>query len=310
MSLFSRILLGSLILLSLTSSTWALTWQKISSSSSGFNAGNTPTAFSFNNQSGVASNTLINSNAVTMTGFTGSVTASCASCTGISYNGGSFVAGPISGVYAGDTIAIQLRSASAMGGSATATATVGSTTSATWTVSTTTNDSCSGSPAVGTVCGDGSIYAGLSPDGNNPMFLMPYDVSNTVAFATCCSAVNTGNTSTITGRANTIFYAARSDSDSPYTAAVLCRQQTFGGHSDWYIPALGEWQIVYANYPALRVPANMTNACGFGLQPYLTSTTYWNGANERLNYACMNGDFSQTYTNQLNYITRCIRRSG
>jgi hypothetical protein len=42
-----------------------------------------------------------------------------------------------------------------------------------WSVQTTTDGCAAGSPAVGTVCADGTVYAGLSPDGNVKMYTTP-----------------------------------------------------------------------------------------------------------------------------------------
>ena len=100
-------------------------------------ASTAPAAFSFTNQTNVYFNYTITSNAVTLAGFVGSLTAACGTgCTGISYNGGAFSAGPVAGFVAGDTIAIRQTSSGGAYTTTTATVSVGGTTSGAWDVTT------------------------------------------------------------------------------------------------------------------------------------------------------------------------------
>lgn len=94
-----------------------------------------PNPFSFTNQSGVALSSAISSNAVSLSGFDGPLTATCSGCTAIARNG-TWGGTSVSGFLSGDTIAIRLSSSSNSGTSVTATATVGNTTSTAWSVST------------------------------------------------------------------------------------------------------------------------------------------------------------------------------
>jgi uncharacterized delta-60 repeat protein len=97
-----------------------------------------PNSFSFADSSGAGQGATVSSNAVVPDGYDGPLTATCnAGCTGISRNGGSFSAGPVSGFMPGETIAIQLTASGTYGGQATATVSLGGTSSATWTVTTT-----------------------------------------------------------------------------------------------------------------------------------------------------------------------------
>ncbi len=113
----------------------------------------------------------------------------------------------------------------------------------------------SGAPALGTVCADGTIYAGLSPDGNEPMYAAAADAPSTLAWGpmgTDTAIVNcTGTeTSCTTGEANTALLAGLG---SGYAAATYCA--TLGdasepeahGHDDWYLPAQNELDVVYDN---------------------------------------------------------------
>jgi hypothetical protein len=94
----------------------------------------TPPAFSFTNQTGVAANSAISSNAVTLSGFFGPLTATCnAGCTGIARNG-SWGGTSVSGFVSGDTIAIRQTSSAAGNVTTTATVTAGNTVSGVWSV--------------------------------------------------------------------------------------------------------------------------------------------------------------------------------
>src|SRR5690606_34398043 len=46
-------------------------------------------------------------------------------------------------------------------------------------------DACIGAPAVGTVCADGSVYAGNSPDGDVPMYVTRCDLGQAWDGAAC-----------------------------------------------------------------------------------------------------------------------------
>ena len=95
-----------------------------------------PDAFSFTNQTGVAVNSTITSNAVTLANFDGPLTATCGTgCTAIARNG-TWGSTSVSGFVSGDTIAIRQTSSASNSTATTATVTVGSTTSGTWSVTT------------------------------------------------------------------------------------------------------------------------------------------------------------------------------
>lgn len=105
---------------------------------------------------------------------------------------------------------------------------------------------CGPSPTVGQVCDDGSIYAGLSPDGNVPMFITD------AAFEASMSnwgpnqdngvphCVTGGEASCTTGEANTATFAA----DPANTIPAYCANLTAHGHNDWYLPARSEYSVL------------------------------------------------------------------
>ncbi|MCK5556482.1 MAG: DUF1566 domain-containing protein, partial [Alphaproteobacteria bacterium] len=266
----------------------------------------------FTDQTGVAVSSTITSNTITLVSTFSNATATCgAGCTAISINGGGFVAGPVTGVEGGDTIAIRQTSSDTGYTTTTATVTVGTTTSAVWSAMTGCYNNTS---EIGCLQADGTVYAGLSPDGNVPMYAMPCDLGMTGTHNNCTGTrttymwgtfdVATGLTSTTTGKSNTAaLIAGWSTYDDSYTigvpAAQACADQTYGGHSDWYLPALDELNLFWIGTPA---------AIG-GLD---TSGSWYWSSTEHNNYNSLferfsdgNQSFNAKY--YLN-VVRCVRK--
>ena len=90
-------------------------------------------------------------------------------------------------------------------------------------------DPCQGSPTPGTICADGTVYAGQTPDGNVPMATTTTDV-NSSSYSLSLSPWNNGNktyvmtglSNAITGQANTAALVASTDAESPYKSAQAC----------------------------------------------------------------------------------------
>jgi hypothetical protein len=250
-------------------STTSGTWTVTTASAAG------PAAFSFTDVTNATTGITYTSNTVTLTGFTGPVSATCNNCTGIARNGVWGVS-PMTGFVNNDTIAIRQTSSPGAGVATTAAVTVGTTTSGTWTV--TTASACSVGITVGQACPDGTIYAGFSPDGNVPMYATVCDSNqywNGSACTACASGqwsgsgstcnttytrawnngtgnwTVTGFTSTTTGKANTAGLAALVDAGSPYNAADYCKNLSAYGHTDWYVPARDELNVMYINRAAI-----------------------------------------------------------
>jgi len=120
---------------------------------------------------------------------------------------------------------------------------------------------CTGSPAAGTVCADGTVFAGQSPDGNVKMYVTRCDAGMTWDGTTCSGTrslltwdkgtggtILTGYISQITGETNTAGLNGLSNSDSPYIAAQTCENYDDGnGNTDWYLPARSELNVIYGN---------------------------------------------------------------
>lgn len=125
-------------------------------------------------------------------------------------------------------------------------------------------DPCTSS-AIGTACTNGSIYAGLSPDGNAPMYITAADSTTTYTWNNgTTSWTNPGigycttptGTPCVSGKTNTTALSALSDAGAPYRAAKYCDDLVAHGKSDWYLPALYEMFVLHTNKTALGMTAS------------------------------------------------------
>lgn len=167
-------------------------------------------------------------------------------------------------------------------------------------------DPCTGTtspPSIGDTCTDGSVYAGLSPNGNIPMYMKatgqgakPWNNGNS------SGKVNVGVSNYNTGFSNTNTLIAN-DSDTsvggtqPHQAAQSCADATAHGHTDWYLPARNELQVLYDNRAAV----------GLG-----SSGLYWSSTENLQNYAhrldFSDGNWFTTIGKQGAYSVRCVRK--
>ena len=181
-----------------------------------------------------------------------------------------------------------------------------------WDVTTKAED-CSVSPSPGDICADGTVYAGDTPDGNVSMYVtrcdvgMSWDGSNCAGTRYELSWNNGTNPPTITtgyndhddGDGNTAGLAALSNAESPYKAAQYCANLTQDGHSDWYLPARNELNVLYTNNVAIRNFLNTNN-----------ETIYWSSSENSTTHGQYQrfSDGSQSYSNKYNtYPIRCAR---
>ena len=169
-------------------------------------------------------------------------------------------------------------------------------------------------PAIGDVCPDGSVYAGLSPDGNVRMYTTPNDGPNLPwNNGNWGDYTTTGATSDISGASNTAAIVA-TDSDSvtpgiqPHQAAQYCNDLTAHSHNDWYLPArdeiivLGDGQADIGGFQGGGVyPASHYNISTEAHENYTYPLHFW---------GIDNGDISPTgaYSKGETLIVRCVRK--
>jgi Protein of unknown function (DUF1566) len=165
-------------------------------------------------------------------------------------------------------------------------------------------------PAVGTVMADGSVYAGLSTDGSVPMATQRCDIGMTWSGSACTgtrslivwstgATIATGITNADTGKANTLGLYPLSNADSPYTAAITCHNLNEDGHTDWYLPAENELNVLYTNQAAI---GNFDSS-----SPYYWPSTELNGTNAYILNFGTGGHDSAAKTNHID--VRCVRKS-
>jgi hypothetical protein len=160
-------------------------------------------------------------------------------------------------------------------------------------------------PFEGDVCRDGTIYAGLSPDGNVPIYVTLDDapavawgpVSDDTVVENCTWSPGT-EASCRTGKANSSALAGLGAS---YAAAAWCESLVANGHSDWYLPAHDELAVIYDNLmEGNTLPAN-------GFQP---STWYWSSSeiDDNSAFALLSDDGLYAAHGKANaYYFRCAR---
>ncbi len=204
-------------------------------------------------------------------------------------------------------------------------------------------DPCAGTPSVGDTCADGTIYAGLSPDGGVAMYTMPADAGQLVwndgtsnwydipAMSNCTDDTPGTASSCQTGEANTDLLVSfgTTPSPAPYVAAQYCYclgkpltgvcsgDPTSGaashGHADWYLPAQDELNVLWESL----VDQNGDNTPGgplgstFGFDTNIATSSYWSSSeinNFRARYQQLSDGFQFRTSKSLNLSIRCVRK--
>lgn len=164
---------------------------------------------------------------------------------------------------------------------------------------------------VGSTCSDGTIYAGLSPDGNVPMYVAPADGPGTYSWnngtfnawlntaMASCSAPGDSTPSCITGRSNTTLLAGLVHVSAPYAAAKYCEDLTESGYTDWYLPAQNELEMLYDLHTEIPPKG------GFAAARYWSSSE--NSADDARSINFSDGSYSNSQRDGSHRV-RCVRR--
>ncbi len=181
---------------------------------------------------------------------------------------------------------------------------------------------------VGTVCSDGSVYAGITPDGNRHMYVPRCDLGMSWDGAACSGARdslawNNGNSSdTVQTFANSgvsgSLHTAELltiDSDSatggiqPHLAAKACADLSDHGKGDWYLPAISELSVIYSNLQDGTPQDNSPDPIISGLttSSYWSSTELGNSSGHAQARSFTSGGVSNLLK-QNTYAVRCARK--
>ena len=294
-------------------------WQKIAAST----CDNVPAGPVFADQTNLATSNLTNSNIVLVTGMD----AACNATVGISGTGGSpqyrvcsdatcssvditWTTSNNSVAMQGKYIQLRATSSASVATAFTITASIGPV-SSNWVMST----GMSGCTPEGTVCSDGTVYAGLS-GASTPMYVTRCDAGQSWSGSACTgtrltfcwnNCNTTGYVTTSTANTDGQTYTTTlitTDSDSvvggtqQHIAAQYCADLSQDGHSDWYLPAQNELLTLYNNKTAIG--------------NFVTSgSSYWSSS-EGSNTGAWNRRFSDGNQSNLNkssgLLARCTRR--
>lgn len=165
---------------------------------------------------------------------------------------------------------------------------------------------------IGSVCSNGSVYAGITPDGDAHIFTTPNDAPGSytwnngaatftnTALVDCTDGPTGSTTGCRTGQVNSNILASLSNSSSPYNAAVYCENLSVHSEVDWYLPAQDELNVLYTNRTAI---GNFLSG---------SSDYYWSSSehddNDARNMRASDGAFGTDNRKDDALNIRCIRK--
>jgi hypothetical protein len=171
-----------------------------------------------------------------------------------------------------------------------------------------TTATCGTAPSVGTKCPDGTVYAGISPDGNKHMYTTPSD-GGFMAFGagtavdTPMPNCNGSGGSCITGRNNTELLATLGGVGAPYNAALYCAALSAHGYDDWYLPAKGEVDLLFNGQNAI---GNFNQTGNWTSGYYITSSEH--NASEAWVLRMDTSYDPHTRAKNITFSFRCVRK--
>lgn len=160
------------------------------------------------------------------------------------------------------------------------------------------NPLCSQPLVIGCIADDGSYYAGLSPDGNVPMYVAAADEGSTMQWGS--RGTSRGTTSNVTGQSNTATLAGFGQAAHP--PAHACANKDAHGHQDWYLPALDELNLLWVMVDSHGVTAGLDTS----------GSWYWSSTESTSSYVRIQR-FYDGYQGDVpkdngDYLVRCVRR--
>lgn len=153
------------------------------------------------------------------------------------------------------------------------------------------SDPCGGAtpPSIGTVCGDGSVYAGLT--GAVKMWTTPADAPGTYQWGSHGTWRYTTSTNGLTNTNTLASFGA-----AAHPAAHYCYNLTAHGRTDWHLPSIQDLELIYSRRVAIG---------GYTTNWYHSS----NEANQWSQWIVnFNDGLKPSATKNSNYRLRCIRR--
>ncbi|WP_409562641.1 hypothetical protein [Hyphomicrobium sp. MC8b] len=129
-----------------------------------------------------------------------------------------------------------------------------------------------GCTTIGSVCRDGTVYAGRHPHTQVQLFIPSTNQGTTMQWKTSAGANDIATDSVTDGRVNSDQVA----NSATFPAFKLCKDLRAGGHSDWYVPSQLEMYHLMVTRAALVAGGKVTDFLDGNY--YWTSTEQDNGA--------------------------------
>lgn len=278
-------------------------------------ADQTPNAFNFTDQTGLSTSTLYTSNILQISGISCLVSATISGegspqfrictdsgCSSVVQDWTSSSALITNNQY----VQIRTTSSAAPGDLYTVDLVVGGAMDS-WNL-TAAGDCTPADPAVGTICSDGSIYVGKSPDGNLKMYITRCDEGLSWNGAQCVGTqinlpwnndddnFSNPGTNDISGSSNTATMVANGNI---FRAAEWCPTSTSHGQSDWYLPSRFEAELISTN---LGATGNFSNV-NYWTSSFATNQDAW-----AINYATSSSTWTSYHNSNSQYRVRCARK--
>lgn len=140
---------------------------------------------------------------------------------------------------------------------------------------------CGTSPSIGLICSDGTIYAGNTPDGNVEMYTTPSDATALTWNDGSTNYFWTNLSNQVTGKANTAALVGMdADPVAPgnqdFVAAKYCSDLSSNGHTDWYLPARQELEVLLLNRNTGSLAGTVNGSFYWtSTEDFLTAGYYW-----------------------------------